>query len=157
MPAKAGISIAACPRGSTVAFEGTSDGVAGEISTPMHHGRCALTPVGDGEAGMDDPLAVVVERGVLTAPDAVWELAVRRAAVIGRLADAGAVGLAAAHAAAAELGVSRRQVYVLLRRWREGAGVVSDLIRGRSSGGRGREHLPDEVEEVIREILRRGT
>jgi hypothetical protein len=30
--------------------------------------------------------------------------------------------------AAAQLGVSRRQVYVLLRRWRQGEGVVSDLL-----------------------------
>jgi len=45
-------------------------------------------------------------------------------------------------------------VYVLLRRWRVGEGVVSDLIPRRSSGGRGREHLPDEVEVVIRELLR---
>ncbi len=30
-------------------------------------------------------------------------------------------------------GVSRRQVYLLLRSWREGEGVVSDLIPRRSS------------------------
>ena len=84
----------------------------------------------------------------------MWSLAVRRAEVIGRLARAGVVGLEVADAAAAELGVSRRLVYVLLRRWREGEGVVSDLIPRRSSGGRGREHLPDEVEVVIRELLR---
>ncbi len=83
-----------------------------------------------------------------------WNVAVRRAAVIGPLADAGVVGLAAVDAAAAELGVSRRQVYLMLRRWRDGEGVVSDLLPRRSSGGRGRGHLPDEVEAVIRELLR---
>jgi hypothetical protein len=90
----------------------------------------------------------------LAVSDDVWNLAVRRAAVIGPLADTGAVGLAAADAAAVELGVSRRQVYLMLRRWRDGEGVVSDLIPGRSNGGRGRGHLPDEVETVIRELLR---
>ncbi|WP_082312838.1 hypothetical protein [Salinispora fenicalii] len=35
---------------------------------------------------MDDP-SVVVERGVLTATAEVWQLAARRAEVIGRLAD----------------------------------------------------------------------
>jgi hypothetical protein len=50
--------------------------------------------------------------------------------------------------------VSRRRVCLMLRRWREGEGVVLDLIPGRSSGGRGRGHLPDEVEAVIRELLR---
>ncbi|WP_241825679.1 helix-turn-helix domain-containing protein [Micromonospora sp. CB01531] len=102
---------------------------------------------------MDDP-SVVAERGVLTAPAEVWQLAVRRAEVIGRLADGDAVGHVAADTAAAELGISRRQVYELLRRWRAGAGVVSDLVPGKSSGGRGREQLSEPVEAVIREVLR---
>jgi putative transposase len=55
----------------------------------------------------------VVERGVLTAPAQAWDLAVRRAEVIGRLAERGTVGLEAADVAAAELGVSRRQVYAV--------------------------------------------
>jgi len=54
----------------------------------------------------------VVERGVLTAPAQAWDGAVRRAEVIARLAAKGTVGLAAADVAAAELGVSRRQVYM---------------------------------------------
>jgi putative transposase len=94
------------------------------------------------------------ERGLLTVPDEVWYFAVQRAEVIAPLADASSVGAGAVDAAAAQLGVSRRQVYLLLRRWRAGEGVVSDLIPGRSSGGRGREHLSDDVEAVIREVLR---
>jgi putative transposase len=97
---------------------------------------------------------VVAERGVLTAPGPVWEVAVRRAEVIGRLAQQGTVGLAAADEAAVELRVSRRQVYVLVGRWRAGEGVVSDLLPGRSSGGRGGGRLPEEVEAVVREVLR---
>jgi putative transposase len=62
----------------------------------------------------DDP--AVVERGVLTAAAERWDLAVRRAGVIGQLAGRSTVGLAAAEAAAAELGVSRRRVYVLIGR-----------------------------------------
>jgi putative transposase len=96
----------------------------------------------------------VVERGVLTAPAQAWDLAVRRAEVIGRLAERGTVGLEAADVAAAELGVSRRQVYALVRRWRAGEGLASDLLPGTSSGGRGGERLPDEVETVVREVLR---
>lgn len=102
--------------------------------------------------------ATVGEHGLLTVPDEVWNLAVRRAGVIGPLARADVVGLSAVDAvdaAAAGLGSSRRHVYVLLRRWREGEGVVSDLLPGRSSGGRGRGHLPDEVEAVIRDVLRK--
>jgi putative transposase len=73
---------------------------------------------------MDGEQAQVVERGVLTASDEAWAAAVGRAEVIGRLAGQGRVGLEAADAAAAELGISQRQVYVLLRRWRAGEGAV---------------------------------
>lgn len=98
---------------------------------------------------------VVPERGLLTVSDEAWAIAVRRGEVIGPLAEAATAGSEAAEAAAEQLGISRRQVYVLLRRWREGQGVVSDLIPGRSSGGRGGERLPAEVETVIREVLRK--
>lgn len=109
------------------------------------------SPVHD-EADEDDR---VPERGLLTVPDEVWALAVRRAEVIGPLAAEGTAGEEAVEAAAEQLGISRRQVYVLLRRWREGQGVVSDLIPGRSSGGRGGQRPADEVEAVIREVLRK--
>jgi putative transposase len=100
----------------------------------------------------DDP--AVEERGVLTAPAEAWGLAVRRADVIRELAAQRVVGLEAADAVASRLGVSRRQVYVLVGRWRAGEGVASDLLPGASSGGRGGGRLPDEVEAVVREVLR---
>ena len=96
----------------------------------------------------------VSERGVLTASDELWEAAVRQAAVISRLAALDAAGVAAVDEAAAELGVSRRQVYVLLGRWRAGEGVASDLLPGRSSGGRGGSRLPTDVEVIVGEVLR---
>ena len=98
----------------------------------------------------------VVERGLLSVPGEVWAVAVRRAEVIGPLAAAGAVGAAAADAAAGELGLSRRQVYTLLGRWRAGEGVVSDLVPGASSGGRGGRRLPEAVEAVIQDVLGRS-
>lgn len=104
--------------------------------------------------GMDDEPGVIRERGLLVVSEEVWARAVHRAGVIGHLAEGAVVGHEAADAAAAELGVSRRQVYVLLGRWRSGEGVVSDLLPRRSSGGRGREQLPVEVEAVMREVLR---
>ncbi len=97
---------------------------------------------------------VVAERGVLTASAEAWGLAVGRAEVIRELAARRVVGLEAADAAATRLGVSRRQVYVLVGRWRAGEGLVSDLLPGASSGGRGGARLPDEVEAVLREVLR---
>lgn len=97
----------------------------------------------------------VPERGVLSASDQAWVLAVGRAEVIGPLAKAGAVGGEAVDTASERLGISRRQVYVLLRRWREGEGVVSDLLPARSTGGRGGQRLPAEVEAVVGEVLGR--
>ncbi|MEV1178317.1 DDE-type integrase/transposase/recombinase, partial [Nonomuraea sp. NPDC049784] len=108
----------------------------------------------DGEdPGMDGGRAQIIERGVLTAPDEAWDVAVRQAEVIGRLAAGPRVGLAAADAAADELGISRRHVYVLLGRWRAGEGVVSDLLPRRSSGGQGRGRVPAEVEAVLRDVI----
>jgi DNA invertase Pin-like site-specific DNA recombinase len=95
----------------------------------------------------------VSERGVLTASDELWEAAVRQATVISRLAALDAAGVTAVDAAADELGLSRRQVYVLLGRWRTGGGVVSDLLPRRSSGGRGGSRLPDDVEAIVRQVL----
>jgi hypothetical protein len=48
---------------------------------------------------MGDEPVVVLDRGVLTAPDEVWSLAVRRAEVRGRLAQSEVVGREAADAA----------------------------------------------------------
>ena len=103
---------------------------------------------------MGEPGAVV-ERGVWAASAEAWDVAVRRAGGdrparwlrCGGSPRGGRCGCRA-------LGVSRRQVYALLGRWREGSGLVSGLVRGRSSGGRGREHLPEAVEAVIRGALR---
>jgi putative transposase len=103
---------------------------------------------------MGDEPDAVCERGLLSVSEQVWAQTVRRAEVIGRLAENVVVRHEAADAAAAELEVSRRQVYELLGRWRAGEGVVTDLLPRRSSGGRGREELPGEVEAVIREVLR---
>jgi hypothetical protein len=77
----------------------------------------------------------VPERGVLNAPAEKWDRATQRATVIRELAGQSAIGLDSADAAA-EFGVSRRHVYTLVRRWREGEGLVSDLLPGTSSGGR---------------------
>ena len=97
--------------------------------------------------------ATAAERGVLSLSDTAWEEARRRAEVIGPLAGMGSVSHDAADEAGEQLGLSRRQVYVLVKRWRQGSGLVTDLAVGRSSGGRGAGRLPEAVESVIREVL----
>lgn len=100
-----------------------------------------------------DPVRIVAQ-GQLTMPDAAWEQARSRDAVIGSLAARGTIRLADADRAAAELGVSRRQVYVLLGRYRQGSGLVTDLAVRRSTGGKGGNRLPEPVEEIIRDLIR---
>ena len=109
---------------------------------------------GGGDSGMaDDP--VVAERGVLTAPAEAWDLAVRRAEVI-------RAARRAARRWAWRLPTRPRPSWACpggrstcwSGRWRAGEGLVSDLLPGTSSGGRGGGRLPDEVEAVVREVLR---
>ena len=97
----------------------------------------------------------IPEQGVATLPDQAWERARRRAEIIGPLAQSEPVGHAAADAAAQALGLSRRQVYALIRRARQGAGLVTDFAPGQSSGGKGKGRLPEPVERIIRELLQR--
>src|SRR3546814_13005307 len=89
--------------------------------------------------------SLIAEQGVATLPDAAWAQARQRAEIIGPLAALDVVGHEAADAAAHALGLSRRQVYVLIRRARQGAGLVTDLARSRSGGGKGKGRLPESV------------
>lgn len=96
----------------------------------------------------------IFERGLLAMSDAAWDQAVRRTAVIAPLAALDFVRHVEADDAAALLGVSRRQVYLLIDRYRRGSGKVTDLVPGRSTGGRGGGRLPASVEGVIDELIR---
>lgn len=46
-------------------------------------------------------------------------------------------------------------VYVLIRRARQGSGLVTDLVPGQSGGGKGKGRLPEPVERVIHELLQK--
>ncbi|HCL3525626.1 TPA: transposase, partial [Pseudomonas aeruginosa] len=88
-------------------------------------------------------------------PDEAWAQARHRTEIIGPLAALEVVGHEAADEAAQALGLSRRQVYVLIRRARQGTGLVTDLTPGRSGGGKGKGRLPEPVERIIRELLQK--
>lgn len=103
---------------------------------------------------MDEDPARIGEHGTLTMPDALWERMKKISSVIAPLAAQTPVGLTAADVAASFLGISRRQVYVLIKRHREGSGLLTDLAPGRSSGGKGTWRLSDEVEILIRDIVK---
>lgn len=103
---------------------------------------------------MDSGHADIAATPHLTMSDSEWEQARTQAQVIARLAEHDKVGIDTADAAAEQLGVSRRQIYRLLQRYRQGSGLVTDLLSGQSHGGRGGSRLPEAVEEIIRETIR---
>lgn len=104
---------------------------------------------------MDPEPLRIGESGTLTMPDVVWERTKAVSAVIAPLAAKAVVGRAAVDAAASGLGVSRRQVYVLIKRHRDGSGLLTDLAPRRSSGGKGTLRLPEAVEDLVRELVRK--
>lgn len=99
--------------------------------------------------------ARIAEHGVATLSGEAWEHARRRSEIIGPLASLEVVGHQAADVAAQMLGVSRRHVYVLIRRARQGTGLVTDLVPMQSDGGKGKGRLPEPVERIIRELLQK--
>ena len=96
-----------------------------------------------------------LQQCLATLPDEAWAQARHRTEIIGPLAALEVVGHEAADEAAQALGLSRRQVYVLIRRARQGTGLVTDLTPGRSGGGKGKGRLPEPVERIIRELLQK--
>lgn len=86
-------------------------------------------------------------------PEPLWQEAERRAAVLRPLANLPACPRDQARTAAAALGVTERQVYRLLRKCREGGGTLTAMLRGRSSGGRGKVRITERRDILIREAV----
>lgn len=95
----------------------------------------------------------IPEHGVLTLSEQAWAEAQRRARVIAPLAARPAVDRQTADEAAAQLGLSRRQIYTLVQRFRRGDGLVTDLAPRRSPGGKGLGRLGPAVEAILRQAL----
>jgi putative transposase len=86
-------------------------------------------------------------------PEPLWQEAERRAAVLRPLADLPACSRDQARLAATALGVTERQVYRLLRKCREGGGTLTAMLRGGSSGGRGKARIAERRDTMIREAV----
>jgi putative transposase len=97
----------------------------------------------------------ISEHGVATLPDEAWEQARHQMEIIRPLASLEVVGHQAADVAAQALGVSRRQIYVLISRAQQGSGLMTDLLPSQSGGGKGKGRLPESVERIIRELLKK--
>lgn len=97
----------------------------------------------------------IAESGVFTLSETDWELARVRMRYIAPLAALDIVGHQAVDEAARELNLSRRQVYVLIQRVRQGTGLITDLAPGQSSGGKGKGRLSENVERLIHDLLQK--
>ena len=104
---------------------------------------------------MDAESVRIAESGTLTMSDVVWDRMKLISAAIAPLATQSIAGRVAVGAVAASLGISGRQVYVLIKRLRDGSGLLTDLAPGHSSGGKGASRLVDEVEDLVRVIVRK--
>jgi DNA-binding CsgD family transcriptional regulator len=77
----------------------------------------------------------------------------RRTAVLERLAVESSCSRATARQAAAELGISERQVFALVRRLRMANGDPAALLPRKSSGGRGLPRITPAAEQTVQYVL----
>lgn len=98
--------------------------------------------------------SLIPEHGVLGLSDAAWAEAKRRAPVIGPLAEQPEVPAYLARQAGADLGLTERTVYSLIRRYRQSGGLLSALAPKPPSGGKGKGRLPHKAETIIAEAIR---
>lgn len=102
-----------------------------------------------------DSAGAINERGLLTLSEREWAKAKHRADVIGPLAALEEVSKSQADKAAAELGISQRQVYKLIKRYKAGEGLVTDLAVMQPPGGKGKKRIAPEVDTVIAEVIKK--
>ena len=82
-----------------------------------------------------------------------WDEARRRAVVIRPLLEFKHCPCTKACEAAAELGLSERQVYRLIQRLRQSDGELTALLPGGSNGGRGKQRLAAPRENLLRRLI----
>jgi DNA-binding CsgD family transcriptional regulator len=77
----------------------------------------------------------------------------RRTAILERLAVAPRCSRADAREAAAELGISERQVFALVRRLRMANGDPASVLPRKSSGGRGLPRIAPAAEQMVHDVI----
>ena len=77
----------------------------------------------------------------------------RRTAILERLAVQPRCSRAAARQAAAELGISERQVFALVRRLRLANGDPAAVLPRKSSGGRGLSRITPATEQMVQDVI----
>lgn len=93
------------------------------------------------------------EQGLVTLTEKEWARAKQKNEVIGPLAKLSFVSRSEADVAAAQLGLSRRQVYRLIKRCQAGSGLVTDFAPRNSARGKGKTRILREIEIVISDVI----
>ena len=90
---------------------------------------------------------------ISTFSDEAWQEARRRAQMIRPLAARERCPRLLVRAAALDLGLSERQVYTLVRRFRAGDGELAALVPAVSSGGRGSTRTSQAQEDLLHDLI----
>jgi putative transposase len=86
-------------------------------------------------------------------PKLEWELAKKREQIIRPLVLVEKCTAKQARAAAAELGLSTRQIYNLIQSHRASGEKFVSLLKGKSSGGKGKGRLQNKQEKIIQATI----
>lgn len=98
-----------------------------------------------------DTLSCRVETSLIT--DEEWEKAKKREIVIKSLAI-NCCSREEAKSAGEKLGLSSRQIYKLINRYRKGGCQLKSLIPSKKSGGKDKSRLPNDVEAIIQSVIK---
>lgn len=93
------------------------------------------------------------ERGILNLSELEWEKASKRFEIIKSLSQLPSASRQAAGDAAIMLGVSRRQIYEFLKRFRNGNDLLTDFAPKKSNGGRGKGRISEQAEAIVSNVL----
>lgn len=93
------------------------------------------------------------DSGILNLSEMQWEKARKRFEIIKSLSELPSATRQAAGDAAITLGVSRRQVYEFLKRFRSGNDLLTDFAPKKSNGGRGKSRISEQAEAIISNVL----
>jgi DNA-binding CsgD family transcriptional regulator len=85
--------------------------------------------------------------------EAEWLEAKRRASILRPLIATKRFPRTIIRAAATELGVSERLVYVYIRRLRDAEGDPTVLLPTKATGGRGKSRIPPETDKLIQSVI----
>ncbi len=86
-------------------------------------------------------------------PDEIWNEARRRADLVRPLAEMATCPRDRVRAAAADLGLSDRQIYRMVARLRAAGGQLTALLPSGPRGGRGKPRLPSASEAMTRDVI----